>query len=122
MGDIDGEEPSNSKARDEKIFVSVRLRPLNAKENSRYDVSDWECVNENTIIYKSSIGLPERSQFPSAYTFGKKLLSISFGIMFSRLIYEKKFPTASHFDCISLLASLENRGSLGSAILLLMVL
>ena len=73
MGDVDGDEESghwNAKGHEEKILVSVRLRPLNIKENSRYDVSDWECINENTIIYKTSV-----SQFPTAYTFGKRLLS-----------------------------------------------
>ncbi|MBA0747147.1 hypothetical protein Gogos_004077 [Gossypium gossypioides] len=47
----------------EKIFVSVRVRPLNDKERK----SDWECINNDTIIFKNS--LPERSMFPAAYTF-----------------------------------------------------
>ncbi|MBA0661133.1 hypothetical protein Goklo_005454, partial [Gossypium klotzschianum] len=47
----------------EKIFVSVRIRPLNDKERK----SDWECINNDTIIFKNS--LPERSMFPAAYTF-----------------------------------------------------
>lgn len=54
----------------EKILVSVRLRPLNAKEIGRNDVSDWECINDNTIIFKNS--LPERSMYPTAYTFGNQ--------------------------------------------------
>ena len=53
----------------EKIFVSVRLRPLNEKERGRNSISDWECINNNTIVFKNS--LPERSMFPAAYTFGK---------------------------------------------------
>ncbi|OVA20417.1 Kinesin [Macleaya cordata] len=53
----------------EKILVSVRLRPLNAKEIGRNDVSDWECINDNTIIFKNS--LPERSMYPTAYTFDR---------------------------------------------------
>ncbi|XP_034674880.1 kinesin-like protein KIN-7F isoform X2 [Vitis riparia] len=73
MGDIGGEEPGhwNAKGQEEKILVSVRLRPLDVKENSRYHVSDWECINVNTIIYKNSLSLPERSQFPIAYTFDR---------------------------------------------------
>ncbi|RVX14975.1 Kinesin-like protein KIN-7F [Vitis vinifera] len=73
MGDIGGEEPGhwNAKGQEEKILVSVRLRPLDVKENSRYHVSDWECINVNTIIYKNSLSLPERSQFPTAYTFDR---------------------------------------------------
>ncbi|MCL7042829.1 hypothetical protein MKW94_016095 [Papaver nudicaule] len=51
----------------EKIFVSVRLRPLNAKEIARNnDGSDWECISDNTIIFKNSI--PERSMYPTAYS------------------------------------------------------
>lgn len=53
----------------EKILVSVRLRPLNDNERSRNEVSDWECINNSTIVFKSSIS--DRTMFPSAYTFGK---------------------------------------------------
>lgn len=54
---------------EERIVVSVRVRPLNDKELERGDPSDWECINNTTIISKSS--LPERSMQPTAYTFGK---------------------------------------------------
>lgn len=53
----------------ERIQVSVRLRPLNAKELERNEPSDWECINDTTIIFRSS--LPERSVTPIAYNFGK---------------------------------------------------
>ncbi|XP_043708788.1 kinesin-like protein KIN-7E isoform X2 [Telopea speciosissima] len=75
MGSISGEElPRWEKlqgtgAPEEKIFVSVRLRPLNAKEIARNDVSDWECINDNTVIYRN--GLSERSMFPTAHTFDR---------------------------------------------------
>lgn len=52
----------------EKILVSIRLRPLSQKERSRNEVSDWECINNSTVIFKSSI--PDRAMFPSAYNFG----------------------------------------------------
>lgn len=62
MATIEGNE--------EKILVSVRLRPLNDKEIARNDVSDWECVNENTIIFRNgNLPMPERSMYPTAYTF-----------------------------------------------------
>ncbi|CAL5376248.1 unnamed protein product [Camellia sinensis] len=38
---------------EEKIFVLVRLRPLNEKETARNDLCDWECINEDTIISKN---------------------------------------------------------------------
>ncbi|CAL5328129.1 unnamed protein product [Camellia sinensis] len=56
---------------EEKIFVSVRLRPLNEKEIARNDVCDWECINEDTIIFKNcNLPLPVRSMYSTAYTFG----------------------------------------------------
>ncbi|KAI3519178.1 hypothetical protein L1887_08205 [Cichorium endivia] len=56
----------------EKIFVSVRLRPLNGREIVTNDVSDWECIGENSIIYKNgNLSVPERSMYPSAYTFDR---------------------------------------------------
>lgn len=57
---------------DEKIFVTVRLRPLNRKEIARNDVSDWDCINGDTVIYKNAnVSMPDRSMYPSAYTFDK---------------------------------------------------
>ncbi|XXG66104.1 hypothetical protein AAC387_Pa05g3648 [Persea americana] len=69
MGEELANEAMNSS--EERIQVSVRLRPLNSKETARNDASDWECINENTIIFKNS--LPERSMtmLPSAYTFDR---------------------------------------------------
>ena len=58
-----------SNSLEERIFVSVRLRPLNDKELARNEASDWECINNNTIAFKNS--LPDRSVVPSAYSFGK---------------------------------------------------
>ncbi|XP_031476165.1 kinesin-like protein KIN-7F [Nymphaea colorata] len=51
----------------ERILVSVRVRPLNEKEIARNDPSDWECINDNTILCRNN--LPERALFPTAYTF-----------------------------------------------------
>nr|CAD1821450.1 unnamed protein product [Ananas comosus var. bracteatus] len=53
----------------ERILVSVRLRPLNAKEKEKGDASDWECINNTTIIFKNS--LPDRSMLPAAYSFDR---------------------------------------------------
>ncbi|KAK1391662.1 kinesin-like protein NACK2 [Heracleum sosnowskyi] len=62
-----------SSAPGEKIFVAVRLRPLNEKEKARSDASDWDCINNSTVIYKH--GLPEKSLFPSAYRFDRVFAS-----------------------------------------------
>lgn len=73
MGAIGGEELLNwekmDNGREEKILVLVRLRPLNEKEISRNDVSDWECINDTTILFRNS--LQERSMFPTAYSFDR---------------------------------------------------
>ncbi|KAH6832033.1 ATP binding microtubule motor family protein [Perilla frutescens var. hirtella] len=72
---IGGEEAAewdaqdNSSAHDEKIYVAVRVRPLSDKEIAKNDLSDWECINNTTIIFKNS--LQERSLLPSAYTFDR---------------------------------------------------
>lgn len=77
MGAIGGEELKKwekmqgaALGGEEKILVLVRLRPLSEKEIVRSEVSDWECINETTILYRNS--LQERSGLPTAYTFGKK--------------------------------------------------
>lgn len=76
MGSVGGEEVIQEAATDheERILVSVRLRPLNDKEISRNDVSDWECINDTTIIYRNNISASERSLYPTAYSFGNYTL------------------------------------------------
>ncbi|KAL9662017.1 hypothetical protein QQ045_026845 [Rhodiola kirilowii] len=71
MGTVSGEELQRLGGQEEKIVVSVRVRPLNEKEISKNDVSDWDCVNNDTIIYKNNLPIPERSMYPSAYTFDR---------------------------------------------------
>lgn len=75
MGAIGAEELMNwekmqgtGNGTEEKILVLVRLRPLSEKEIVRAEVSDWECINSNTILYRNS--LQERSGLPTAYSFG----------------------------------------------------
>lgn len=74
MGAVGGEEPPQGPGGNEKICVSVRLRPLNEKEKERHDVSDWECINDNTIIYRNNLSVSERSMYPTSYTFGNEVL------------------------------------------------
>ncbi|XP_057449297.1 kinesin-like protein KIN-7G [Lotus japonicus] len=72
MGSIGGEEAiQDPSGHEERIHVSVRLRPLNDKELARNDVSDWECINDNTILYRSDFSASERSLYPTAYSFDK---------------------------------------------------
>ncbi|KAL5855975.1 hypothetical protein ACOSQ4_005777 [Xanthoceras sorbifolium] len=75
MGDVGGEELMKmekmqmASAREEKILVLVRLRPLSDKEILANEVADWECINDTTILYRNT--LREGSTFPSAYTFDR---------------------------------------------------
>ncbi|KAH6808245.1 hypothetical protein C2S51_029353 [Perilla frutescens var. frutescens] len=71
---------------EERILVSVRLRPLNEKEISSNDVSDWECISSDTIVYKNaSLLTRERSMYPTAYTFDRVFRSDSS----TRMVYEQ---------------------------------
>lgn len=75
MGSVGGEEAIHEPTgHDERILVSVRLRPLNEKELARNDLSDWECINDTTIIYRSNLSASDRSLYPTAYSFGKNTL------------------------------------------------
>ncbi|CAL5004856.1 unnamed protein product [Urochloa decumbens] len=61
-----GEEMA-AEAKEERIMVSVRLRPLNGREAG--DISDWECISPTTIMFRSTV--PERAMFPTAYTYDR---------------------------------------------------
>ncbi|CAN4086674.1 unnamed protein product [Withania somnifera] len=61
--------PNGHRAREEKIVVTVRLRPLNKRELSAKDHTAWECIDDHTIIYRP---LPqERAAQPASFTFDK---------------------------------------------------
>jgi centromeric protein E len=59
-------------AGEERILVSVRLRPVNAREAERGDGSDWECAGPTTLMFRGNI--PERAMFPTSYTYGEKCM------------------------------------------------
>lgn len=84
---------------EERILVFVRLRPLNEKEYARNDVSDWECINNNSIVFKNS--LLERSVYPPAYTFGtqEQLCAMNFVIYMS--IFSVDLILIFILNCIS---------------------
>ncbi|KAG0452752.1 hypothetical protein HPP92_025416 [Vanilla planifolia] len=69
MGSISGDDATNGAGEEERIFVSVRVRPLNSKEIDKHEQLDWEVINNDTIIFKSS--LPDRAMLPTAYTFDR---------------------------------------------------
>lgn len=82
MGSIAEEEAMpNLVGSEERILVSVRVRPLNEKELIRNDLSEWECINDTTIMYRNNLSATERSLYPTAYTFGKKKANLTFSLL-----------------------------------------
>eukprot|EP00249_Psilotum_nudum_P001977 c14772_g1_i1 orf=85-3021(+) len=59
----------SNRGREEKILVTVRVRPLSSRELAHHDSSAWDCVDEKAIAFKPS--LPERSPHPKYYTFDR---------------------------------------------------
>ncbi|KAJ9187266.1 hypothetical protein P3X46_002743 [Hevea brasiliensis] len=61
--------PGGPKAKEEKIVVTVRLRPLNKKEQLAKDQVAWECLDDNTIVFKPPT--QERTAQQTPFTFDK---------------------------------------------------
>ncbi|KAG6473559.1 hypothetical protein ZIOFF_067476 [Zingiber officinale] len=61
--------PGGSKVKEEKIFVTVRVRPLSKKELSLKDQEAWECVDDNKVVFK--VSAQDRSNLPTSYTFDR---------------------------------------------------
>lgn len=59
--------PGGPKVCEEKIRVTVRVRPLNRKEQAMYDLIAWDCTDENTIVFKN----PNHERPTAPYTFDK---------------------------------------------------
>ncbi|PKI48334.1 hypothetical protein CRG98_031282 [Punica granatum] len=61
--------PGGTRSREEKIVVTVRLRPLNKREQLAKDQLAWECVDDYTIVYKPPS--QERVTQPASFTFDR---------------------------------------------------
>ncbi|GAB2245929.1 hypothetical protein Droror1_Dr00001422 [Drosera rotundifolia] len=59
--------PGGSKVREEKILVTVRVRPLCAREQAMYDLVAWDCPDEHTIVLKQ----PNDQRSSCSYTFDR---------------------------------------------------
>ncbi|KAE8710453.1 ATP binding microtubule motor family protein isoform 2 [Hibiscus syriacus] len=55
-----------AKVREEKILVTVRMRPLNQREQEMYDLITWDCVDDHTIVFKN----PNHARPANQYSFG----------------------------------------------------
>ncbi|KAK6925334.1 Kinesin motor domain [Dillenia turbinata] len=61
--------PGGLRSREEKIVVTVRLRPLSKREQLAKDQVAWECINDHTIVFKPPT--QDRSTQPHSFTFDK---------------------------------------------------
>lgn len=97
MGSVGGEEAVTDG--DERILVSIRIRPLNDRERAKNDVSDWECINETTLIYRNNLSASDRSLYPTAYTFGRKTLTLQFHMVVYFFLRIMQSRTVYIFSC-----------------------
>ncbi|KAK8515438.1 hypothetical protein V6N13_139584 [Hibiscus sabdariffa] len=56
-----------AKIREEKILVTVRMRPLNQREQAMYDLIAWDCVDDHTIVFKN----PDHERPANQYSFDR---------------------------------------------------
>jgi centromeric protein E len=57
MGSNSGEEAMPGSTGEERILVSVRVRPLNDKEVARNDLSEWACINALPLCTEAAFQL-----------------------------------------------------------------
>jgi centromeric protein E len=84
-----------AEAKEERIMVSVRLRPLNGREAG--DSCDWECISPTTVMFRSTV--PERAMFPTAYTYGTVPPTSSFTSILQMGI-SHCFGQSSFLECV----------------------
>ena len=83
--------PGGPRVREEKILVTVRLRPLSRKEQAMYDLIAWDCMDQHTIISNN----PNHERPATTYTFGmlygnKLILLLLFSTLLLLLLLLKK--------------------------------
>ncbi|XP_020099000.1 kinesin-like protein KIN-7A [Ananas comosus] len=61
--------PGGSRVKEEKIFVTVRVRPLSKKEEALKDQITWECIDNQTVLYKTPS--QDRASSPASYCFDR---------------------------------------------------
>ncbi|KAK4280762.1 hypothetical protein QN277_012340 [Acacia crassicarpa] len=61
--------PGGPRVKEEKIVVTVRVRPLNKKEQLAKDQVAWDCIDDHTIVHKPAAH--ERAAQPASFTFDK---------------------------------------------------
>ncbi|GAB4853690.1 Kinesin-like protein nack2 [Ancistrocladus abbreviatus] len=59
--------PGGPKVREEKILVTVRVRPLSPREQAMYDLIAWDCPDEHTVVSRN----PNDERPSSSYMFDR---------------------------------------------------
>ncbi|KAJ9168096.1 hypothetical protein P3X46_019663 [Hevea brasiliensis] len=57
--------PGGSKFQQEKILGTIRIRPLNRREQALYYLIAWDCPDDRTIVFKN----PNHERPATPYTF-----------------------------------------------------
>uniref|UniRef100_A0A453P6D1 Kinesin motor domain-containing protein n=2 Tax=Aegilops tauschii subsp. strangulata TaxID=200361 RepID=A0A453P6D1_AEGTS len=70
----------------DRIQVLVRVRPLSDKEIARGEPAEWECINDTTIMFRSTF--PDRPTAPTAYTFGQRSFDATSFVFFIALVLQ----------------------------------
>lgn len=68
--------PGGPRLKEEKIVVTVRLRPLNKKEQLAKDQVAWDCVDDHTIVFKPPTP-QDRTAQPASFSFGNFIAFIA---------------------------------------------
>ncbi|XP_074273635.1 kinesin-like protein KIN-7B [Silene latifolia] len=63
--------PGGTKVREEKILVTVRVRPLSTRECALYDLISWECPDDHTVVFKNPKDEKPSSPFSFDRVFGQ---------------------------------------------------
>lgn len=71
--------PRGPKVSEEKILVTVRLRPLSPREQAAYDLIAWDCTDDQTIVSRNL----NHERHMSPYTFGISILCKYLVMLFS---------------------------------------
>lgn len=59
--------PGKAKVSEEKILVTIRVRPLSPKEQASYDLVAWDFPSDHTIVSKNL----NHERHSGSYSFGK---------------------------------------------------
>ncbi|XVF35194.1 hypothetical protein REPUB_Repub18cG0124300 [Reevesia pubescens] len=87
--------PGGPKVREEKILVTVRIRPLSRREQAMYDLIAWDCVDDHTIVFKN----PNHERPATQHSFGISHITVDFFVLiFNAVLFTSFFLENRVFD------------------------